>query len=44
MLKNKTASSSKSIYKQQPEWEISMIAILELNPWQFFKRMSGKIL
>ena len=40
MLKNKKYSSSKSFDKKQAEWEVSMIEILELHPWQFFTKPS----
>ncbi len=40
MLKNNCSSSSKSVGKQQEDWEVSMIEILELNPWEFFSKPS----
>lgn len=41
MSKNNTSSSSQSPGKQQEEWKISMIEVLELNPWQFFSQSSS---
>ena len=41
MSKNNTSSSSQSPGKQQKEWKISRIEVLELSPWQFFSQSSS---